>query len=366
LELSAISRPASAPELIGGDFHDVFQLPDGQVALLIGDVEGKGVRAAGTTETVRSAVRALVMISPSPRYVLNNVNRLLLQEQNEQFVTALLLIMDPATGLTYVSSAGHPPPVRIATGETAVVELEPGPPLGTFASEYPVRSLRLAPGERLMLYTDGVTEARAHGELFGEARLVAAVERFRRLDDSELVNNVLATVEGYADELRDDIQIVLVGIGMATTLSADAPSLLHLTIPMAPWRLADVRGSLRDFLRLHEVDEETSRDVILCVEEASSNAIRHGGREEPAELLVSVTRDHVEAEVSDSGRGFRLEDVDVSTAPDLLDEGGRGLFLIHALGEDVQIETDSGTRVRFRKQRRIVHPDRRLAEGPAV
>jgi serine phosphatase RsbU (regulator of sigma subunit) len=97
LELVVLSVPAGREELIGGDFHDVLARPDGMVVALIGDVTGKGIKAAGFTETVRAAVRTLALISPSPEYILGNVNRLLLHEgEHQQLATALLVVLDPA------------------------------------------------------------------------------------------------------------------------------------------------------------------------------------------------------------------------------------------------------------------------------
>ena len=99
LELAELSLPAGRDELIGGDFRDVIVRPDGKVVALIGDVTGKGIKAAGFTETVRAAVRTLALISPSPQYILGNVNRLLLHEgEHQQLATALLVVLDPRNG----------------------------------------------------------------------------------------------------------------------------------------------------------------------------------------------------------------------------------------------------------------------------
>ncbi len=208
LDLAALSLPATRPELIGGDFHDVFEIADGHVVALIGDVMGKGVKAAGLTETVRSAVRALALVTTSPAQILTLVNRLLLSTPSEQFVSAIVMVLDPVVGRGRFASAGHPPPVIAAGRETRFVEPPYGVPLGTLESSYEEREVELSPGEILLLYTDGVTEGYRDGELFGEERLLDAVRGAEGLDPQALVERLRDSVIGFAGALRDDVDIV--------------------------------------------------------------------------------------------------------------------------------------------------------------
>ena len=210
LELAVISEPAASAELIGGDFYDVFQLPDGRVIALIGDVMGKGIAAAGLTETVRSAVRALAMVSPRPDLVLEQTNRLLVAERHTQFVTALLVLLDPKTGEGLLASAGHPPALRASRGVVGSVEVPYGTPLGAFADRpYAAAAFSLSPGEVLILYTDGLSEARRKGVLLGEdglRELVRELEPRPRVIVEGLRQGALA----YAGVLRDDLQILAI------------------------------------------------------------------------------------------------------------------------------------------------------------
>ena len=216
LELAVLSMPAYRPELIGGDFHDVFELPDGLVLAMIGDVAGKGVAAAGLTETVRAAARALALVSPEPEWILAGLNRLLLREaEHSQLVTALLIVLDPATGDLSMASAAHPPAVRLGRDVCALIEPPYGPPLGAFETEYQSRRLRLSPGEALVLYTDGATEARRGSELFGEQRLIHAVCSATDSSPSALVKQLRDAVNSFAGELRDDMQILALRRGIS-------------------------------------------------------------------------------------------------------------------------------------------------------
>ena len=131
LELSVVGSTAYEPELVGGDFSDVFLLDSGHVAILIGDVAGKGIRAAGLTETVRSTVRAFAAVDSSPAFVLRMTNRLLLRRDvGEDLVTAFLVILDTRSGRTIFASAAHPPPVHLGRASCRLLELPFGVPLG--------------------------------------------------------------------------------------------------------------------------------------------------------------------------------------------------------------------------------------------
>ena len=210
LELAVVAETAHHRELVGGDVHDVFRLPDGKVLVLIGDVAGKGVEAAGLAETVRVAARATALVSPSPPDILRTIHRLVVDDDSDEFVTALVLTLDPSSGEVTLASAGHLPPLHISAAGCAFVEPEYGCPLGTLESDYPTRRFLLASGDTLVLYTDGLVEARRGGELFGEERLMAAFCGDGRGDVQALVERARRAVTEFAAELRDDLQILAV------------------------------------------------------------------------------------------------------------------------------------------------------------
>jgi serine phosphatase RsbU (regulator of sigma subunit) len=209
VELGAVSRTATEPELVGGDFSDAFLLDDGQVAILIGDVAGKGVRAAGLTETVRSTVRAFATIDASPAFVLRKTSEALLRyDSDEPHVTAFFCVLDPRTGHLGYASAGHPAAVHLGPYSCRSLTVAYGPPLGSFASDYATSHVTLTLEDYLVLYTDGVTEARRERELFGEERLVAAVAGLRGRSAQELADGVRDAALAFAGRLGDDLQIV--------------------------------------------------------------------------------------------------------------------------------------------------------------
>jgi two-component system CheB/CheR fusion protein len=209
LELAAFSAPANRPELIGGDFHDIFRLPDGLVVALVGDVTGKGVKAAGLTGTVRSAVRTSALVSAAPEFILSHVNRLLRGDEGYSLlVTACVAVLDPRSGRGSLASAGHPPAVRLGEGGCALLEPRYGTPLGAFDYPYKPLAFSLDVGEALVFYTDGVTEARRAGELFGERRLLQTLREVPDRHPQVLVEHLHRAVISYAGELKDDVQIL--------------------------------------------------------------------------------------------------------------------------------------------------------------
>ena len=211
LDLGLVTRAADARELVGGDFSDAFVLDDGRVAILIGDVAGKGVRAAGLTETVRSTVRAFATCDASPAFILARTNELLLRyDPDEPHVTAFLAVLDPRTGRLSYASAGHPAAIHLAAATCRLLDVTFGPPLGTFRRTYEDAHAMLAPEDYLVLYTDGVTEARRDGEFLGERRLLEIVEGLRGRTAQAIAESVRDAASAFADgRLNDDLQVVV-------------------------------------------------------------------------------------------------------------------------------------------------------------
>jgi PAS domain S-box-containing protein len=213
LELAARSMTANEPELVGGDFRDVFVLADGQVVVLVGDVAGKGIRAAGMTETVRSTVRAFATMDAAPSFILRKTSELLLRhDPGGPHVTAFVAVIDPRTGHVAAASAGHPAPVHLSPFSCSPMEIAFGPPLGVVAADYVPTHLTMTPDDCLVLYTDGVIEARRADEFFGEERLVETVARLRGRSADDVADTVTDTVRAFGGQLRDDLQVLVLGL----------------------------------------------------------------------------------------------------------------------------------------------------------
>ena len=210
LELGVVSQTAFEPELVGGDFSDLFVLNDNHVVALIGDVAGKGVRAAGLTETVRAEIRAFATIDPSPDFILAKTNELLLKfDPDDPHVTVFLAVLEQDSGYLSYASAGHPAPVHLNALSCRPLKVTFGLPLGSFEGPYPSGHATLAIDEYLVFYTDGVTEARRDAELLGEKRLLEAVTSLRGCSAQQVAEGVRDAALAFAGQLRDDLQVVV-------------------------------------------------------------------------------------------------------------------------------------------------------------
>jgi serine phosphatase RsbU (regulator of sigma subunit) len=211
LETGLAYRPAHEAERVGGDFYDLFVLKDRRVAVVVGDVCGSGVHAASLTETVRATLRALASLDPSPSSVLAKANELLLAPGSSgQFITVLLAILDVERGKIVVASAGHPPPV-VCGKKTRFLEAPHGTPLGAIKNVYREAEFDILPGETVVLYTDGLIEARREAELFGEKRLLEALNGQNCEDVQEMVEGLVSTATEYAGgRLADDLAVMAV------------------------------------------------------------------------------------------------------------------------------------------------------------
>jgi len=209
VRLGHLYRSASQAARVGGDFYDVFPVKDNKIAVLMGDVSGHGIEAARTATLVKDVVHAFIHQAPQTHDVLRSTNALLIEKQLPGYVTLFLGIIETETGALRYSSAGHPDMlVRRASGE--IERLRAGSsPLGIYADAvWKSSTVELNADDLLVLFTDGVLEARHEGQLFGEKRLETLVGSKRipaELLPQTILDQVLAFSEGV---LKDDVAIL--------------------------------------------------------------------------------------------------------------------------------------------------------------
>ena len=201
---------------LGGDTYDAFRFGPDIIGLSIADIAGKGLPAALLMSSLQSAVRAFAVDAALPETVCASVNRLLCGQMIAgRFATHVYLRLDAARGEVAYANAGHNPPLLArARGEVEVLGAS-GTVLGVFPeAEYRSVSLPLRPGDRLLMYTDGITEARnPDGDEFGQERLTSALVRHRHLDAAALHAAVMAEVRSFAvDGFEDDATLLAVAV----------------------------------------------------------------------------------------------------------------------------------------------------------
>jgi sigma-B regulation protein RsbU (phosphoserine phosphatase) len=215
LDLVAVYRAAGDGTGVGGDFYDVFEIGADDWVVVLGDVCGKGVDAAVVTALVRHTLRAVSVRTSNPAEVLQVLDDVLQHHPAERSCTvALLRLRRDAEGWNAcISLGGHPQPLLLRSGSPASSVGETGSLVGAFPeAEFAEADVRLEPGDTLLLFTDGVTEARSGGQLYGDARLIAAAEQ--HTGSANLVQTLLDDVLTFqSGSPRDDIAMLSLTVG---------------------------------------------------------------------------------------------------------------------------------------------------------
>jgi serine phosphatase RsbU (regulator of sigma subunit)/anti-sigma regulatory factor (Ser/Thr protein kinase) len=327
----------------GGDFYDAFELTDGRLAMVLGDVAGHDVRAAAVMGQVRAALRALALTDSAPPSVLAGLDRLVgslgAESRNEEiFVTVVYGVLDPADATITLASAGHPPPVlRRAglAGEPATAELvkvPPGAPLG-LGGRWQTGQVLLEPGDTILLFSDGVVERRGRALTEGFDALVAAAAAAPSGDPRNLCALATAAVDGSTD---DDVAVLAVERAVAMSRSAT------MLVPAEPTGPSRVRQWMGARLRDWSVPEPVISAAILCTSELTTNALLHAGT--PAQVHIDLSADRLLVSVADTGTRGTV----IRAHADTMSSRGRGLGLIEDLSDSWGTDpTVRGTTVWF-------------------
>ncbi len=210
LNIDGFMRPARE---VGGDFYDVFDVGEQGVAFVVGDVSDKGVPAALFMMRAQSLIREQLLVCRDLGTAFTVVNRMLCDRNDALlFVTAFVCVLDTSTGRVDYVNAGHNPPSLLSEGRRDFLRAKPGLVLGALeTASYRTRSIDLKPGDGLVLYTDGATEARdASGALYGEGRLADVLARLDAEGATDVLRRVVGDIDAFAgDEPQaDDITLL--------------------------------------------------------------------------------------------------------------------------------------------------------------
>ncbi|NGM14282.1 SpoIIE family protein phosphatase [Verrucosispora sp. CWR15] len=336
--VATVYRPAVKTLEVGGDWYDTFLTASGSVGLVVGDVVGRGIRAASAMGQLRSAVRALAKAQCGPATVLQYMDDFVATLEAGQMTTLAYAELALDTGRLRYACAGHPPPLLLPpdTSPRYLWEGRSGP-LGTRAASRGRREaeLTLPRGSRLLLYTDGLVERRGERIDQGFNRLAEVVTSRRETPLASLVEQVSDAM--LAGEGGHDDTCLL-------ALAFDGAPRYHCEVPAEVAALRPLRGELDDWLMRYKVPETERYAIVLACSEAVANAIEHGYLGNPVgRVRVGVTIDGniVELRVSDSGQW---------RAPRPSADRGRGMALMGRLMDDLVVDCGEGTTVLMRRR----------------
>jgi serine phosphatase RsbU (regulator of sigma subunit)/anti-sigma regulatory factor (Ser/Thr protein kinase) len=346
MTLCARYVPTGGGLQVGGDWYDVVSLPNGRTAIVIGDVQGHDVHAAGVMGQLRIALRAYAAEGHRPDAVLARASRFLAGLETDRFATCLYLEVEPVKGTLDIARAGHlNPGIRLGDGTCVVRAVPGGLPLGVDPGEdYPVTQLMLDPGEVLVLCTDGLIETGGHDLDSGRDRLHGVLSATPADDLEELADAMINVVHGpashhvqgpLADRREDDIALLLLRRDPDGTNGAPPARRTMLTISQAETdRIAAARADVRATLHNWAVPELVESAELL-VSELLTNVLVHTDCD--ALLVAELTG-------PEGSRRLRVEVSDQSDAlphrrnPGELASSGRGLLLMDALADAWGVE----------------------------
>ena len=223
VDVATIYRPGEQRLDLGGDFYDCMQLSDGRLALLIGDVSGHGPDAAALGASLRAAWRGLALSETEHSDVLRCLQAVFQREGVDEgaFATVAYGLIDPGRAWLQIALAGHPPPIVVEDGAARAMDVEPGPPLGVFdETEWPISTRALGTPSAVVLYTDGLTEARSspgsHERLGIEGLVTEIVATCSQPISAGDLETLAARIVGRGGEpLADDAAILALSIDRA-------------------------------------------------------------------------------------------------------------------------------------------------------
>ncbi len=343
LRLDAVYLPAERDALVGGDWFDATELPDGRLLFSIGDVAGHGLQASVIVGRLRQAIVTLAFQLDDPAQVLAETDQILRHQDPETMVTVIVGFLDRTSTQISYANAGHPAPVvAYRSGEPAVTMPDGDPPLGLG----PLRSFKtmtipVRDDMVVALYTDGMIEF-SRDVIAAEAKLRTAVTLL--VGNTQIARPAMAIRDIVLDDAptSDDAALLLLQFSRVdlSALRTD-PSALERT-----WRFhsSDAftahasRHEIMTYLRRMAEDPDAVFAAELIVGEILANTVEHAPG--LVEVHIDWTSDKPVLTIRDTGPG--LNALNAALPDDVLDEGGRGLFLIRTLAEKASVRPSPG------------------------
>ncbi|MFF0450847.1 SpoIIE family protein phosphatase [Streptomyces sp. NPDC004609] len=313
--------PGTRRGRVGGDWFDSVELPGSRVALVVGDVMGHGLHAAAMMGQLRTAVQTMAALDLPPERLLRHLDDLARRLGENYLATCLYAVYDPIGHELVIANAGHLPPVlvRAADGRGELLDLPTGAPIGVGQVPFESRRVPVAPGDRLVMCTDGLVEVRGEDIGLGLAALCESAAHLAASMDDACDTAIRAL--GARGGRKDDVALLMARLG-----GIPADSVASWELSLEPGEAARARRLVAGQLRRWGL-AAVGPTVELLVGEVVANAVRHAGGDR-AELRL-VRSGTLLCEVSDDDHTLPVL---LDCGPD--DERGRGLRVVGSLARE--------------------------------
>ena len=333
----SIFASMDAAKEVGGDFYDFYLVDENHLAFVVADVSGKGIPGAMFMMTSKTLIKSFAESGLPVHEVLTNVNtQLCVNNEAGMFVTAWMGILDLKTGIIKFANAGHNPPlVKHKNGTYEYLKGKVNFVLaGMDMVRYKEQELQLQPGDKIYLYTDGVTEAHnSQNELFGEERLLESLNSTKGMSVEEICKKVKKDVDAFVSDAEqfDDITMLCVRLN---EINSD----VGITVVPSMETVPQVADFMEAEMEKLEVSPKVSMKLMIAIDEIYSNIVRYSGATE-ATVSIEKANNTLKLYFKDNGKPYNpldAKDPDITASAEDRNIGGLGVFMVKKMLDNVE------------------------------
>ena len=337
---------------VGGDFYDFYFIDETHFMFLIADVSGKGVPAALFMMTVKTLINYIAQSDYSPKQMIEKINQKIYTNNKQGFfVTMLAGIVDVKTGdIAYVNCGHNPPLVKHGKEPFEFVDLKPNIVLGAFENaDFNISTAKLSPGDTVVLYTDGITEAvDSTGELYGEERLLKAINNQNYLNTKDILQYIKQDTHKFTKEMPQSDDMTML-IFKYTGEPKEGESILY-SENATKENYKHYLDWLTEVVNKFNLGQDLMFKLQLVSEEIYTNVFSYAYPEKEGNIQIIFTKypDEIMLQISDSGVPFNpldREDPDVELPPQSREQGGLGIYMVKKTVDGINYEYKDGKNI---------------------
>ena len=339
-DIYALMNPAKE---VGGDFYDFYFIDDEHIMFLVADVSGKGIPAALFMMRVKTLIVHLAQFGYSPKELIEIINKKIYKKNDEGFfVTLFAGLVNLTSGkISYVNCGHNKPLIKTANGEYKYLQGDSNIVLGIFEdTKYDILESELQPGDTILLYTDGITEAmNSEGEMFGESRFAECVNKTDDSDIQLMAENIVNEVEKFSGDIpqSDDITMLLFRFNEK----------MKYPVKEKTFRNVAIKDNYKPFYNwLHsacdewKVDDALRNKLDMCCEELYANVVFYAYPENPGPIDITLKKDMDTITLIFKDKGLQYNpleksDPDITLKPEDRPLGGLGVFMVKQMADEI-------------------------------